>query len=324
MPPTPEAPDRGQDQVLGRDARAELARVVDPHRLGPLLDQALGREHVLDLRGADPDRERAEGAMRGGVAVAADDHQARLGEAELGADHVDDALTVGAQRVDRDAELGAVALQRLDLDPRQLVGDQARGRGAVGGHVVVGGGDGLVGAADPAALEPQPVERLRRGHLVDEVQVDVDQPVGDLVGVPDLVEHGLRQLSSSAGPRRPRRAARPARPPSFSKWCGRSASKVTLSPARSSWRSPSMTSDRRPLQDHGGLAAPGLVERRIAGAAGRGARVEPVPGDVGALARAAAGSAPRPDGLRGAACVPGRGGRRRRGRPRRAAGAGTG
>ena len=41
--------------------------------------------------------------------------------------------------------------------------------------------------------------------------------------------------------------------------------------------------DRRSLQDHGGLAAPGLVERRIARAASRGARVEPVPGDVGPL-----------------------------------------
>ena len=31
---------------------------------------------------------------------------------------------VGAQRVERDAELLAVALQRLDLDPRELVGDR--------------------------------------------------------------------------------------------------------------------------------------------------------------------------------------------------------
>ena len=37
--------------------------VVDPHRLRSLLDQALGRQHVLDLRGADPERERAERAV---------------------------------------------------------------------------------------------------------------------------------------------------------------------------------------------------------------------------------------------------------------------
>ena len=49
----------------------------------------------------------------------------------------------------------------------------------------------LSGAAHPAAGQPQPVEGLRRGHLVDQVQVDVDQAVGDLVGLPDLVEHRL-------------------------------------------------------------------------------------------------------------------------------------
>ena len=37
------------------------------------------------------------------------------------------------------------------------------------------GGDRQIRSADAAAGEPQPVERLRAGHLVDEVQVDVDQ-----------------------------------------------------------------------------------------------------------------------------------------------------
>ena len=122
-----EPADRRQDQVLGRDPEAELARVGDPHRLRPPLDQALGGEHVLDLGGADPEGERAEGAVGGGVAVAADDRHPGLGQPELGADHVHDPLAVGAERVDRDAELLAVALQRLDLHARELVGDQPRG-----------------------------------------------------------------------------------------------------------------------------------------------------------------------------------------------------
>ena len=232
-----EAADRRQDHVLGGDPVAELARVGDPHRLRPPLDQALGREHVLDLGGPDPERERAERAVGGGVAVAADDRHPGLGEAELRADHVDDPLVVGAERVDRHPELLAVSLQSLDLYPGELVGDQPRGRGAVGRHVVVGGRDRLVGPADRAALEPQPVEGLRRGHLVDQVQVDVDQPVPDLVRAPDLVEHRPRRtgrstaarfgfavgvrlrfapphtLSSSAARRRPRPGTRPARRP---------------------------------------------------------------------------------------------------------------
>ena len=197
-PADAEAPDRRQDQVLGGDPAAELAGVGDPHRGRPLLDQALGGEHVLDLGGADPERERAEGAVGGRVAVAADDRHPRLGDPELGADHVDDALALGAQRVDRDLELLAVLFQRLDLDPRQLVGDHPRDGGAVGGHVVVGGRERLVGPAHAPALEPQAVEGLRRGHLVDEVEVDVDQAVGDLVAVPDLVEQRLRHLRPPA------------------------------------------------------------------------------------------------------------------------------
>ena len=47
--------------------------------------------------------------------VAADDGHARLGQAELRADDVHDALLDVAERVQPDAELRAVAAQRLDL-----------------------------------------------------------------------------------------------------------------------------------------------------------------------------------------------------------------
>ena len=176
--------DRAEDQVLGGDAEAELARVVDPHRLRLGLGERLGGEHVLDLARADPERERAERAVGGGVRVAADDRHAGLGDAELRPDHVDDALAVGADRVERDAELLAVALERLDLDARELVADARGDRRAVGRHVVVGGGERAVGAADLAAGEPQALEGLRAGDLVDEVQVDVDQAGRDLVRRP--------------------------------------------------------------------------------------------------------------------------------------------
>jgi hypothetical protein len=47
---------------------------------------------MLDLRGADAEGQRAEGAVGRGVAVAADDGHAGQGEALLRADDVDDAL----------------------------------------------------------------------------------------------------------------------------------------------------------------------------------------------------------------------------------------
>ena len=108
-----------------------------------------------------------------------------------GPDLVDDALVGVAERVEADAELGGVVAQRLDLGAAGHVGDRlvdVERRG-----VVVLGRDREVGAAHLAAGEPQALERLRAGHLVHEVQVDVEQ-VGRAVGatphdvrVPDLL-----------------------------------------------------------------------------------------------------------------------------------------
>src|SRR6185312_15870486 len=89
--------DRAEDQVLRRDAEAGVALVADPHRLRTRLDERLRGEDVLDLARADAEGERPERAVRGGVAVAADDRHARLRDAELRPDHVDDALAVRAE-----------------------------------------------------------------------------------------------------------------------------------------------------------------------------------------------------------------------------------
>src|SRR5699024_1480829 len=113
----------------------------------------------------------------GGVGVAADDGGAGLGEAQLRADDVDDALLDVAHRVQADAELLRVGAQGGDLGAGGRLGDELDGTAgrAVGGYVVVLGGDGEVRAADLAAGQAQAVEGLRGGHLVDEVEVDVDE-----------------------------------------------------------------------------------------------------------------------------------------------------
>ena len=90
------------------------------------------------------------------------------------------------------------------------------------------------------------------------------------------------------------------------------------------WRSPSTTRVGRPGDHDRGLAAPRLVDRRVPGAPGRGAGLEPVAGDVGALSgqrrsqlldRVAAATALASPAARG---------RRPRGRPRPGAGAARG
>ena len=109
-----------------------------------------------------------------GVRVAADDGHAGLGDAEFGADDVDDALVARVDVVELDAEVGAVLAQRGNLRGGDLVEDvEAAFDG--GGDVVIDGGDAAVRAADLAAGETQAFKGLRGGDLVEQLQVDVEQ-----------------------------------------------------------------------------------------------------------------------------------------------------
>ena len=85
--------DNGQHDVLGGNTGRETAIDRYAHALGLALPQRLRHQHMGDLRGADAEGVGAERAVRGGVAVAANDQQARQGQALLRADDVDDALS---------------------------------------------------------------------------------------------------------------------------------------------------------------------------------------------------------------------------------------
>ena len=150
---------------------------------------------MLDLGGADAVGERAEGAVGGGVAVAADERGARQREALLGPDDVDDALAlVELVEIFEPEQLGVLG-QIGDLRRAFRVGV---GQVAVGGrHVVVDHAERLFRRAHLAAGEAQALERLRARHLVHEMAVDIDQAgavrllVHQMV-VPDLVVEGAR------------------------------------------------------------------------------------------------------------------------------------
>ena len=74
--------DREHD-VLGGDARRGTAIDRDAHALRLLLPDRLRHQHMRDFGGADAERVGAERAVGRGVAVAADDQQARQGQALL-------------------------------------------------------------------------------------------------------------------------------------------------------------------------------------------------------------------------------------------------
>jgi hypothetical protein len=112
---------------------------------------------------------------------------------------VHDALSPAAGRVQGNAEIDAVPLQRLEL----LAGERVADRPRLGRDVVVHRRDREVGTAHRAASQPQRLERLRAGDLVDEVQIDVEQrglarPLLDDVRLPDLLEQGLGAHGSNS------------------------------------------------------------------------------------------------------------------------------
>jgi hypothetical protein len=191
--------DDGEDDVLRRDAGRQFTVDRDGHLLGLVLRQRLRGQHVLDLAGPDAERQRTERPVRGGVAVAADDRHARLGQPELRTDHVHDPLVPVAHGSQPDAELRGVLPQRLDLGPADRVGD--RGEDVQRRDVVVLGRHREFGTPDRAPRCSETVEGLRARDLVHEVQVDVEQVglaggAAHHVGLVDLLRQGLRHCCS--------------------------------------------------------------------------------------------------------------------------------
>lgn len=182
--------DHVEDQILGEHARLQVALHQDPPHLELVHRQALAGEHIAHLAGADTEGDRPEGAVGGGVRIAAGDRHARLAEPQLRRDHMDDALAAAAEAMQGDAVLGAVALQGGE----HLLGEGI-GKGTDlggGGHDVIHSGHSALGMAYTQAQLLQGGEGLWAGHLMDEVQADeqLGGPSGQLrhaVHVPDLV-----------------------------------------------------------------------------------------------------------------------------------------
>jgi len=128
---------------------------------------------VLDFAGADAESQRAESAVRGSVAVAADDGLAGLSDAELRADDVHDALMLAVHVEEADAGFAAVLFEGIELGFGIGVDD---GESAIGGgDRVVHYGESEVGTADFAAFGAEAGESLGRRAFMNEMAVDVDE-----------------------------------------------------------------------------------------------------------------------------------------------------
>ena len=114
---------------------------------------------MLHLAGADAEGQGSKSAVGAGVAVSADDGFAGQREAKLGADDVHDPLFGRADVGQRDAELGAVVAQGVDLLGGDGIQDVETLSGR-GGHVVIDGPEGAIGTPHLAAGQTQTLERL--------------------------------------------------------------------------------------------------------------------------------------------------------------------
>src|SRR5260370_983750 len=79
---------------------------------------------MLDFAGADAEGQRTESAVRGSVAIAADDGETGLRDAEFRADDVHDALIAAEHVEETHTVLLAIARQGFELQPRIVIHDR--------------------------------------------------------------------------------------------------------------------------------------------------------------------------------------------------------
>ena len=149
---------------------------------------------MLDIRSADAERQGAERAMGGGVAVAADNGGAGQGPALFRADDVDDAGTDIIHGEIFDAEILGVLRQGRDLFAAFRIGDALVA--VLGRHIMVGHRQSQFRAADLAAGVAQAFERLGAGDFMDQVTVNINKrrlarPGFHQMRIPDFVVQRL-------------------------------------------------------------------------------------------------------------------------------------
>src|SRR5262249_27015801 len=168
----------------------------DLERTRATLQQALRCQHVRDLARSDSKCKRAKSAVSAGVTVAANHRRAWLTEPKLRSDDVYDSLAIAAQSEKLDSKFAAVRFQLRCLGRGLCIAERGTAVRAArsGRDGMIHRGDGPLRSAHAKPALAQDGERLGRGHLMNEVQVDVKncgrlrRLRRDEVRAPDLVE----------------------------------------------------------------------------------------------------------------------------------------
>jgi hypothetical protein len=169
----PELRDRREHEVLRGGGGVGRPVEPNPHRARAALSDRLCGEHMGRFARADPPRDGAEAAVRAGVTVRAHEEHPGLRDAELGADDVDDALTVVVEVEHPDPGRCAPPAHVAEQHPAGGIG--------VGGAArrrrdrMIGRREREVGPPhrDAGALDP---EQVGSGfQVVDQVPIHVEQ-----------------------------------------------------------------------------------------------------------------------------------------------------
>ena len=104
-----------QDHVFRCDTCGQLTIDINRHCFWLRHQQALVRENMTDLRCANPKSDCAEGSVRAGMAVAANDGHAGLRRAQLWAHHMDNAAMFTLPAMGFNTVSFGICQQRFDL-----------------------------------------------------------------------------------------------------------------------------------------------------------------------------------------------------------------
>ena len=181
--------DDRQREVLGAEAFGKFAEGGDAHPFGLFLPECLRHQHMGHFRGADAERKRAEGAMGRGVAVAANDQQARQRQAQFRADHMHDALAAVVEPEQGDVLIGGILVQLADHARDFGIGNRLAA--AARRHIMIGDAERQFRLRHRGATLRQPAESVERAFM-HIVAIGPKQRLAvalhDLVPGPELVE----------------------------------------------------------------------------------------------------------------------------------------
>ena len=183
--------DDSEREIFRRHSLRKRSARFDLHRPRLVLRQALRGQHVLDFTRPDAKCERAESTVSARVTITANDRHAWLRQAKLWSNDVNDALFGRVDVEELNSKLFAVSTECLDLIRGNRIGD--RQAAIRSWNVVIDGAESEIRASHFAARLTQSVKRLRRRHLVNEMEIDVEERglttgFTNDVSLPELVE----------------------------------------------------------------------------------------------------------------------------------------